>query len=88
MLIDARLHGGAMDGSDIFKDNMPVLYEEYMITPFILSAMTDSMLKRLIKEAIQKKVLEVDRFESTRPDELERDLFILEHVFDSMFTLL
>ena len=29
VLIDTQLYGGALDGSEIFKDTMPIMYEEY-----------------------------------------------------------
>lgn len=41
ILVDSKLHGGALDGGDVFKDLMPLLYEEYMFTPFILAPMGD-----------------------------------------------
>ena len=41
VLLDTKLHGGALDGSEIFRDSMPQLYEEYMFIPFILAPMQD-----------------------------------------------
>lgn len=52
VLIDTKLHGGALDGYEIFRDTMPQLYEEYMFIPFILAPMQDEQLKRIVKERL------------------------------------
>jgi hypothetical protein len=56
LLIGERLHGGALDGSEIFKDTMPIMYEEYMITPFILTPMQQDQMKRILKERVSAKL--------------------------------
>jgi hypothetical protein len=86
MLIDTKLHGGALDGSDIFRDTMPILYEEYLITPFILTPMSEQQLKRVIKEKLTHKTQLLCAGEI--PEKLEHDLFILNSTFESLFTML
>jgi hypothetical protein len=56
LVIDTKLHGGALDGHDVFRDPMPLLYEEYMFAPFFLTPLSEEQLKRIIREAIQRKL--------------------------------
>jgi hypothetical protein len=53
---------------------MPILYEEYMITPFILTPMTDIQLKRVIKEKLIEKFNREDG--GDMPEKAKEDLFI------------
>ncbi len=86
MLVGDRLHGGALDGQEIFKDTMPIMYEEYMITPFIMTPMSDDQLKRVIKERISQKLDQENSGKSL--EEKGHAQYILERVFDRMFTFL
>lgn len=86
MLVGERLHGGALDGSEIFKDTMPIMYEEYMITPFIMTPMLEEQLKRVIKEKISQKLDQENSGKSQ--EEKKHAQYILERTFDKMFTFL
>lgn len=87
ILIDAKLHGSALDGDDVFRDLMPLLYEEYMFTPFILSPMNEQQLKSIIKESLVKLIRKRVMMENT-VELFEHELRILERVFEGLFLFL
>ena len=65
---------------------MPILYEEYMITPIILSPMNDFQLKRIIKEKL------IEKFQreagGDTPEKADEDIYNLNLIYDSMYTIL
>ncbi len=63
---------------------MPIMYEEYMITPIILSPMNDFQLKRIIKEKL------IEKFQreagGDTPEKADEDIYLLNLVYDNMYT--
>lgn len=65
---------------------MPIMFEEYKITPLILSPMNDYQLKRVIKEKIVEKFKREAGGDT--PEKADEEILILEKCFDSLFTYL
>lgn len=65
---------------------MPIIFEEYKITPLILSPMNDYQLKRVIKEKLVEKFKREAGGDS--PDKADEELMILDKCFDAMYTFL
>ena len=75
-----------MDGSEIFRDTKPIMFEEYNITPLILSRMNDLQLKRVIMEKMVAKLKR--EAGGDQPEKADEDLLILDKCFDSLYTYL
>jgi hypothetical protein len=65
---------------------MPIMYEEYMITPFILTPMSQDQLKRILKDKVKQKLDQ----ENIGKSEEERSFAqnVLAKTFDNMFMFL
>lgn len=65
---------------------MPIMYEEYMITPFILTPMAQDQMKRILKERVSTKLSHECR--GKKQEEQGHELYILERTFDNLFMFL
>jgi len=65
---------------------MPIMYEEYMITPFILTPMPQDQMKRILKERVSIK--RSHECKGKRPEEQGDEKYILEKTFDNLFMFL
>lgn len=65
---------------------MPIMYEEYMITPFILTAMPQDQMKRILKERVSIKLSQESK--GKNEEEQGHEQYILERTFDNLFMFL